>query len=178
MKAVILEELAAIEPLDEVERHHLADARAWIESDAELCRLRKPATPAKHLVAYFPVLEERHILLVNHRNAGLWLPTGGHVEPGEHPRAAVRRELREELGMDYSASAIDPPLMITVTSTIGPDSHVDVSLWYAVRGRRHDPVNFDGIEFEDANWFRFDDLPLNRTDPHLSRFISKWIALT
>ncbi|MEE3919135.1 NUDIX domain-containing protein [Micromonospora sp. BRA006-A] len=29
----------------------------------------------------------------------MWLPSGGHVEPGEHPADTVRRELREELGV-------------------------------------------------------------------------------
>jgi 8-oxo-dGTP diphosphatase len=32
--------------------------------------------------------------------AGVWDVPGGHVEPGESPRAAVRRELREEIGVD------------------------------------------------------------------------------
>ena len=31
---------------------------------------------------------------------GFWCFPGGHVEPGETPRAAVRRELAEELGIE------------------------------------------------------------------------------
>ena len=93
VRAVVRSELEAIEPFDAIEREHLSDALAWVESGAELCRIAKPATPPKHLVSYFAVVDGPHILLADHRNARLWLPAGGHVEPSEHPRATVEREL-------------------------------------------------------------------------------------
>src|SRR5882724_7728074 len=99
MRAHIRDELMAIAPLDATEREHLADALLWVDSGAELCRIAKPATPPKHLVSYFAVVDAGHILLVDHKNAQLWLPAGGHVEPGEHPRTTVSRELEEELGI-------------------------------------------------------------------------------
>lgn len=37
-------------------------------------------------MSYFLVASDTQVLLVDHKNAQLWLPTGGHVEPGEHPR--------------------------------------------------------------------------------------------
>ncbi len=45
------------------------------------------------------------VLLLRHPDAndrfpGLWNGIGGHVEPGEGIRAAARRELREEAGLD------------------------------------------------------------------------------
>lgn len=178
MHGTLLEEVSAIEPLDELERWHLADAVAWMSSGVELCRMQKPATPPKHLVAYFPVLDGDHILLVDHRNANLWLPTGGHVEPGEHPRDTVRRELREELGIDLAAGQVGPPAMVTVTDTVGLTAgHTDVSLWYPVRHERTRAVRCDEGEFREARWFPLSDVPWNATDPHLRRFIAKWVAM-
>jgi 8-oxo-dGTP diphosphatase len=144
----IRNEFAAIQPMDAVEREHLADALAWVDSGAGLFRLAKPATPPKHLVSYFAVIDAERILLVDHRNAQLWLPAGGHVKPGEHPRATVVRELEEELGI-VPAHAIGPPLMVTCTTTVGLTAgHIDVSLWYIVRSSHTQPIQFDESEFQ------------------------------
>jgi 8-oxo-dGTP diphosphatase len=174
MKTGIVAELASIKPLDDIEREHLADARSWVESGAQLYRVEKPATPPKHLVSYFAVVDEDNILLVDHRNARLWLPSGGHVEPGEDPRSTVMRELREELGLDIDRDSVGPPLMVTVTSTVGATpGHIDVSLWYVVRASRDSCIRFDAGEFHSVQWFAFNDVPLQRSDPHLGRFLAK-----
>jgi ADP-ribose pyrophosphatase YjhB (NUDIX family) len=169
-------ELDAIRPLDALEREHLADASAWIDSGVELCRTAKPATPPKHLVSYFVVVDSDHLLLVDHRNARRWLPTGGHVEPGEHPRDTVVRELREELGWSPQ-DPVGAPLMLTCTETVGQTAgHTDVSLWYAVSAGRQQPFTFDAQEFSAVRWFRFDEVPFERSDPHLQRFVEKLLA--
>ena len=174
MTARVHSELLLIRPLDALEQRHLGDAMEWVESGAQLFRIEKPATPRKHLVSYFAVVDDGYILLVDHRNAQLWLPTGGHVEFGEDPRATVVRELREELSIEVPLEEIGPPILVTVTETVGLTSgHVDVSLWYAVKGNRFAPLAFDAEEFNEAKWFHFDDAPLNRSDPHLGRFLSK-----
>jgi 8-oxo-dGTP pyrophosphatase MutT (NUDIX family) len=62
-----------------------------VESTDDVFRRVKPATPDPHLVSYFVPIDQPcgRILLVEHRLAGLWLPPGGHVEPGEHPLRTV-----------------------------------------------------------------------------------------
>jgi 8-oxo-dGTP pyrophosphatase MutT (NUDIX family) len=173
MRSAIRDEVAAIEPFDALERTHRTDALAWIDSGAPLCRTQKPATPPIHLVSYFVLVDDDHVLLVDHKNAGLWLPTGGHVETDEHPRATVARELREELGLDL----IDPPgmpLMLTISQTVGISAgHTDVSLWYVIDGDRTVALNFDAEEFHAVQWFRCNEAPLSRSDPHLARFLAK-----
>jgi 8-oxo-dGTP diphosphatase len=136
MRGAIREEVASIEPFDALERAHREDALAWIDSGVELCRTAKPAIPPKHLVSYFVLVDHDHLLLVDHKNAQLWLPSGGHVEPGEHPRATVARELQEELGLDL-IDAPEAPLMLTTAETVGTTAgHIDVSLWYVIDADR------------------------------------------
>jgi len=174
MSSRVTAELASINPLDDIEREHLADAKSWVASGAQLYCLEKPATPAKHLVSYFAVIDGKHILLVDHKNAQLWLPSGGHVEPDEDPRSTVVRELKEELGLRIDPESVGPPVMVTVTSTVGATSgHTDVSLWYAVRASRESQITFDPEEFHTIQWFAFNDVPLRRSDPHLGRFLAK-----
>ncbi|MDE2428909.1 MAG: NUDIX hydrolase [Burkholderiales bacterium] len=173
MRTQIALEIESILPFDETENVHRAEALAWVASGAGLCRLAKPATPPTHLVAYFAVTDGQKILLVDHKNAQLWLPTGGHVEAGEHPRVTVTRELQEELGFS-AAHEIGPPQFITATTTVGLTSgHTDVSLWYVVHAAQSQAIDYDQTEFNDVRWFDFADIPFERSDPHMRRFVEK-----
>jgi len=173
IRAAIRGEVDSIRPLDELEEAHRADVLAWIDSGAPLCRTAKPATPPKHLVSYFAVVGGDHILLADHKNAQLWLPSGEHVEEGEHPRETVARELQEELGL-VAAHDIEEPLMVTCTTTVGLTAgHVDVSLWYVVKTDRKQSIRFDEGEFAQIRWFKVSEVPLQRSDPHMGRFLKK-----
>lgn len=169
----ILAMTQAIEPFDGIERVHRIRTLEWIGSGAELCRTVKPATPPTHLVAYFAVVDGDSLLLVDHKNARLWLPPGGHVEPGEHPRHTVIREAKEELNLPAQFVFADP-LFLTYTETVGLSAgHTDVSLWFVLRGERGSSLVYDQGEFNDARWFTFDEAPLEKSDPHLARFLAK-----
>ncbi|POZ63887.1 NUDIX domain-containing protein [Chromobacterium alticapitis] len=168
-RAAIRAETAAIVPLDALEAEHQHAALAWIDSGAELWRRQKPATPPVHLSTYFALLDDAGMLLVDHMNAGLWLPPGGHVDPGEHPRDTVARELFEELGL--SGIAVPAASFITLTAVAG--HHQDVTLWYALPVSRDLPLRHDQTEFREARWFDFDQLPHADSEPHLARFVAK-----
>lgn len=170
-------EVDSIDPLDRMEQDTITEALAWIDGGDELCRIEKPATPPRHLVSYFVPLDGEHLLLVDHRNAQLWLPAGGHVEPGEHPRETVRREADEELGIT-AEFLLDGPVMITCTETVGrTPGHTDVSLWYLLAGDRTGPLVYDTSEFSTVMWFHSSAIPLQRSDPHMGRFLRKLALL-
>ena len=167
--------VAAIEPVDDLEREHRDSTVEWISSGAPIFRTEKPDVPPKHLVSYFALVDEERgkLLLVDHKLAGLWLPSGGHVEPGEHPTATVVRELAEELGLAADFVYADP-LFITVARTVGEDGgHTNVSLWYLIRGDSSRAIEFDRGEFNAARWFGFDEIPCERSDPHMRPFVEK-----
>jgi len=85
----------------------------------------------------------------------------------------VRREFFEELGV-VAAHDIAEPLMVTCTTTVGLSAgHVDVSLWYVVTVDRSQNFSFDRQEFAGVKWFRYSDVPRQRSDPHLGRFLAK-----
>jgi 8-oxo-dGTP pyrophosphatase MutT (NUDIX family) len=173
LRQAIRDEIASIVPYDTTEEDVIADALAWVDGGHELFRLEKPATPPKHLVSYFLLIDGDHILLVDHIKSGLWLPSGGHVERGEHPRATVAREIIEELGI--AANFAHPePQFITATTTVGlTPGHVDMSLWYLLLGDRQAHLDFDREEFTQVRWFRRENLPFMRTEPELDRFLKK-----
>jgi 8-oxo-dGTP diphosphatase len=69
-------------------------------------------------------------------------------------------------------------LFLTVTETVGITAgHVDVSLLYVFLADSSDKYSYDQTEFNKIWWFRFNELPLDRTDPHLERFCSKLFQL-
>ncbi|NRB01798.1 MAG: NUDIX hydrolase [Rhodobacteraceae bacterium] len=176
MRAQIRAEIAGITPFDTAEQLVQTDALCWVDEGAPLFRVVKPATPPKHLVSYFLLIDGDHILLVDHITSGLWLPSGGHVDPGEHPRTTVEREVMEELRIP--ARFVQPgPLFITATRTVGAtERHTDVSLWYVLQGDQTKVLDYDRREFKGVRWFPRNSAPTERTEPELARFLAKLTA--
>ena len=173
--------VAGVGPVDAREADDQAGILEWIRSGAEIFRVIPPATPPRHLVSYFALVDStrRVVLLGDHLKSGLWLPSGGHVELGEDPRDTVAREALEELGIRAvfcDRLGAGRPFFLTVTPTVGPDSHVDVSLWFVLAGGQDVLLEPDPREYRGVGWFPLDGLdgwPEERFDPEMSRFARK-----
>lgn len=177
--------LKAVDPFDEIEREHIADAVNWIESGVEIFRLEKPATPLKHLVCYTALFDpiRNKLLLLEHQKAELLLVSGGHVDKGELPAEAAKREMQEELGMEAEFLQSDQrvPLFVSQLETVGKTpGHIDVDLWYLMKGDSEKPLHSETEEFQREfggyNWYGLADIlsmPIEKFDPNLHRFINK-----
>lgn len=179
-RALVRGLVAGIDPLDAQEADDRAAALAWVDGGAPLCRTAKPATPPTHLVAYAVAVDPDagSVLLVDHRLSGLWLPTGGHVDPGEHPTATAARELTEELAVaPVPLAGVAAPMFLSVTTTVGRTAgHVDVSLWYAFALASDARLVPDPREFAGARWWPPVDVahgPGTRFGPEVPRFLRK-----
>ncbi len=174
-------EVESVRPFDATERNDRADVLHWVDSGVEIFRRQKPDVPPKHLVSYIVLYDEKKqkILLVDHLKAQLWVPPGGHVDPGEDPRVTVSREATEELNLDVSLHRkLGPePMMISITTTVGLTAgHQDVSLWYVCDGDSTRPIDPDPAEFRETRWWRLDevlDTDPEVFDPQLHRFVAK-----
>jgi 8-oxo-dGTP pyrophosphatase MutT (NUDIX family) len=170
--------ISRLRPTDDLGTRHRSEALDWLAATSDIYRRVKPRTPSTHLVSYFLLIDRaaERVLLCDHLLSGLWLPTGGHVEPDEHPADTVRREVYEELGID---ALFDPltgpePFFLTVTETVGPAEvgHTDVSLWFALQGVPEQQLFPDEREFTQVRWWNRNELAgidPSRIEPHLFR---------
>ena len=74
-------------------------ARHSRASDAATDGRGTRATPVREFTVAVFVVHEGRVLLLFHPKLGMWLPPGGHIEPGELPDDAAVREVFEETGV-------------------------------------------------------------------------------
>jgi 8-oxo-dGTP pyrophosphatase MutT (NUDIX family) len=130
-------------------------------------------------VAVFVVWDAR-VMLHRHPKLGLWLPCGGHVEPGELPDQAAVREVEEESGVRVRLVGPPPvaaagPRQLTrprgvQLETISP-GHEHIDLVYLARPE----LPYDGQLQGEPTLGWFDTEGLERLP--LTAEIAAWAAL-
>lgn len=177
--------ICLVQPFDDIEQAHIDNTLEWIQSGAEIIKIKSPDVPPKHLVSYSLLFDpkEKKILLLNHRKALLLLASGGHVENNEMPAETAKRELVEELGIAPKPifENSGAPFFISQVETVGLTAgHIDVDLWYIFGGDSSQPINDQGEEFlrefSGYQWLTPDEIlsmPLEKFDVNMHRFTEK-----
>ena len=123
--------------------------------------------PKTHLIVYFVVYnpETASFLLTSNNATNLWLIPGGHLEKGENLTDAVKREVREELGLDIKD--IDPPFLLTLTTPTSNkrncQQHLDV--WFLIKDQPDQGLQIDSSEMRRHIWFPAGLNQIQITDP-------------
>lgn len=95
--------------------------------------------------------EQSRVLVLRHRfrpGTGWGLP-GGFIEAGEQPDEAVRRELREEVGLELAA------VQLVTTRTFKKPRQIEI----VFRCRPRGDASPQSVEIRNASWFAIDALP-------------------
>jgi 8-oxo-dGTP pyrophosphatase MutT (NUDIX family) len=160
--------LAAHRPRDARERWSLTRAGAllaWLPSP-----LDEHADPT-HVTGSAVVLDERgRVLLHRHKRLGIWLQPGGHLDPGESPAQAARRETLEETGV-VAAHPGQVPTLVHVDLHEGPRGHVHVDLRYLLLASAADPLAPAPGESREVAWCDADEAA-RRSDASLASAVA------
>jgi 8-oxo-dGTP diphosphatase len=131
------------------------------------CRSRfdYPAPTLRTILVSAAVLIEEGRVLLTQRKAGAhlegkWEFPGGKVEPGEDPREALRRELREELGIESTIGEI-----LEVTSHRYVEADRTVVLLFFLATRTPDSPAVTALDVAAFEWATRDGLDPARFPP-------------
>ncbi|MFN2511598.1 MAG: NUDIX hydrolase [Pyrinomonadaceae bacterium] len=125
----------------------------WGRVPRVLRRLTMRLTHARFTVtaAAIVVDQQGRVLLLKHRfrpGTGWGIP-GGFIEVGEQPDEAVRRELREEVGLELAC------VEVVTTRAFHKPRQIEI----VFRCRPRGPALPQSVEIRKADWFPIDSLP-------------------
>lgn len=144
-----------------MQSHEPADDREVRARDRvlqELAQLERPFDERGgpcHVTGSAVVVGRRGTVLLLHKRLGKWMQPGGHIEPGEAPWEAARREATEETGLrlDHPAGG---PRLIHVDVHGAAKGHEHLDLRYLLVAEDAEPRPGTG-ESPQVGWFSWDE---------------------
>ena len=127
--------------------------RIWRRVPKTLRRLTMRLMQTRFTVTAAGIIvdDSNRVLLLKHRfrPGGGWGIPGGFIEAQEQPEEALRRELREEVGLEVD------DVRLFSTRTFGRAKQLEILF----RGRAKGGVLPRSIEISNAAWFSLDEIP-------------------
>jgi 8-oxo-dGTP pyrophosphatase MutT (NUDIX family) len=163
LRGAVRATVAAFAPADE--RAVASRARVLADLDHLARPFDRHAHPV-HVTGSAVVVGPRGTVLHRHKRLGRWLQPGGHLDPGEAPAAAARREAAEETGLAVCHPSGGPRLVhVDVHDAADDHVHLDLRYLLVVADPGADPAPAPG-ESQEVAWFPWPDA-LARADESL-----------
>ncbi len=113
------------------------------------------------------------LLTQSHKWNNLWLVPGGHVEYGEKIQKAVKREIKEEVGLDIEFKKI-----LLVQEMIEPKNYIKGGHHIGIEclcSTKNDNVKIDNDEIQDYKWVKPEDGLKMKTIVYTHNLIKKYL---
>lgn len=79
-----------------------------------------------HFCVYFAAYDpaKKLVFIGHHKKSGLWLFNGGHLDKNETPWQAMKREIREEWGMNMEVDNFAPSMLAVTDIASNPGEEI------------------------------------------------------
>jgi len=114
------------------------------------------------------LIHNNKVLLIYHKKLNSWLPPGGHIEKNETPDDAVKREFKEELGLDVEIlNKNDIPMGGNIVRQLAVPFYVNVHrvgghdhccFFYLCKLKNTEKLKINKSELKDFGWFSAKEL--------------------
>ena len=162
LRADVRRAVSARQPIDDEERRCIGE---FLDHFDRLAHPFDEHADPVHVTGSAIVVGPRGVVLLKHKRLGLWLQPGGHIDPGESPWDAARREAVEETGLAVEFVE-SPPRLVHVDVHPGGRGHTHLDLRYLVAAGDADPSPPDG-ESQEIEWLAWPDAIERASDDRL-----------
>lgn len=158
-----------------VKKHNQSPVASAFFSRIEQGQLTRDENINSHFCVYFAAYDPecKQVFIGLHKKSGLWLFNGGHIDKGETPDEAVKREISEEWGLEFDFQSIGEPKLITITKIkneqrkIECKKHYDIWYFISVSKQSFKPKkeNLES-EFYEIGWRNIEQAKTVITEPN------------